>query len=193
VKRHLLIAISLLFTMPALASADPVVKCLQRGLKEAGHNPRGVDGVIGPNTRAAAASWAARLSLDLPDLEPETAPRWCAAVLTTGQKLPEAEAGTELYCAWFGEVLNGVWLDPEGVPVMRFRVASGDDGAGCYAWLNTVKDWQVNETGLQILRVERDAGTWISGDEQNGIVVETGTGSARYIQNGFATPGVLTD
>lgn len=191
-KRLLVIATVILSVMPALASADAIVKCVQRGLKEAGHNPRGVDGIIGPNTRAAAKSWSNRPGLDLPDLEAETAPRWCAAVLERGESVLPEEPGTERYCIWFDEVLTGIWLDPNGSPVLRFRYASSDGGAGCYSWLNTVPDWLIHETGLQIIRVDREEAVWSSGDEENGIMVNLESGLAEYRQNGFTTLGVLT-
>ena len=44
---------------PVAVLADPAIKCLQRGLREAGFSPRGVDGIIGPNTQASAGRWAA--------------------------------------------------------------------------------------------------------------------------------------
>ena len=95
------------------------------------------------------------------------------------------------YCIWFDEGLNGVWLDPDGRPVLRFRLASGADGAGCYAWLNTADDWQIAETGTQILRVTREDGIRRTGDDVNGIILDTATGQARYRQGGFTTEGVL--
>ena len=133
----LAIALAGLFTLSGGAAADPIIKCVQRELKESGFNPRGVDGQLGPNTVAAAARWARRSTVELPDLSADTSPRWCATLLTRNDKLPDPAPGTERFCVWFGDVLNGVWLDPEGLPKLRFRYASGADGAGCYGWLNT--------------------------------------------------------
>ena len=193
VKLHLWIACTLLAILPVMASADPVVKCVQRELRGAGHNPRGVDGIVGPNTKAAAASWARGKAAGLPELDIGSAPRWCAALLTEQESIPDAAPGTERYCIWFQQVLPGVWLDASGVPVLRFRLASEDDGAGCYAWLNTVPDWLIAEPGTQFIRVERDGQIWSSGDAENGIFADTGTGAARYVQNGFTVFGVLTE
>ncbi len=189
---HMLLSI-LLSVMPAVASADPVVKCVQTALKEAGNNPRGVDGILGPNTRRAAASWLRRNKADLPDLSTETAPRWCATLLSANESLPQADPGTERYCIWFEEVTNGVWLDPNGVPVLLFRFASGEKNAGCYAWLNTNDSWQISEAGTQILRVETNDNQRSWGQDGNRISVNVDTGLASYLQNGFTTFGVLTD
>ncbi|MFY0691004.1 MAG: hypothetical protein JXR14_03685 [Paracoccaceae bacterium] len=192
-KLRFFLAIALCAVTPVLASADPVVKCLQRELRASGHNPRGVDGIIGPNTLAAAASWARKREVDLPELDPETAPRWCGAILASSESVPEPEPGTGRYCIWFEDVHSGVWLDSSGVPVLSFRYSLSNDRAGCYAWLNLVEDWQITEPGLQIVRVDREDNLWSSGDEENGIFVDKDLGSARYVQNGFTTVGVLTD
>ena len=191
--RSFLIVVLMSAIGPAIATADPVNKCLQRELRAAGHNPRGIDGIIGPNTRAAAASWAQKTDAELPDLDDETAIQWCAAILSTQANVPAPAPGTERYCIWFKDVLSGVWFDLGGKPSMRFRYASQGDGAGCYAWLNPVPDWGIIEPGTQILRVAREDNLWSSGDEENGIFVDTETGLAKYVQNGVTSFGVLLE
>lgn len=185
--------VAFLSVMPTLATANPVVKCVQRGLKEAGHNPRGIDGIIGRNTRTAATAWARKTNTELPGISTDSAPRWCAAILNATGTLPEAAPGTDRYCIWFQEVLNGVWLHPDGQPALSFRFASGPDEAGCYAWINALPAWFITEPGTQILRVERDESQRSWGTDENGIFIDTQTGLARYMQKGFTTFGVLTD
>lgn len=183
----------MLALMPGLAAADPVAKCLQQELKAAGHNPRGIDGIIGPRTRAAAASWAAEAAAVVPDLDADTAPQWCAALLRARNSVPPIAPGSERFCSWFDRITTGVWLDDNGVPQVVFRLAAGDDGAGCYAWLNAAPDWQILDTGSRILRVERAEGLWSTGDMHNGIVVDRATGLARYILGGVTTFGVVLE
>ncbi|WP_137701748.1 peptidoglycan-binding domain-containing protein [Marimonas lutisalis] len=182
-----------LVVAPAVAQADTIVKCVQQGLKEAGFNPRGIDGVIGENTLDAAQEWAEKTSAGLPDLTEETTPRWCAALVAANEAVPEPAPETGQYCIWFEDILSGVWLDPDGKPLLGFRLAAQQDGAGCYAWLNTVPDWQIVETGLQILRITRDGSKWTSGDEENGLFADRESRRARYIVSGFVTDGVLID
>lgn len=178
---------------PLPAVADPVVKCLQRGLKAAGHNPRGIDGIIGPRTLAAAEAWKAATAADLPGPSTESAARWCATLLREAGDLPVAAPGSDRYCAWFEASADGVWLDDEGVALMSFRLAANPDGAGCYAWLNAAPAWQIAETGSVILRVERAEGLWSTGDARDGIVLDQATGLARYVLGGVTTFGVLLD
>lgn len=54
------------------------VKCVQRNLELLGYNPRGVDGSIGPGTKAASVEFmGANEHLQLSDLTDETAESWC--------------------------------------------------------------------------------------------------------------------
>lgn len=188
-----LLLLAMLALLPGFAAADPVTKCLQRGLKAAGHNPRGIDGIIGPLTLAAAAAWAGETAAALPDLDADTTPRWCAALLRAGDSIPPVAPGSERFCSWFDVITTGVWLDDNGVPQVVFRLAAGGDGVGCYAWLNAAPDWQILETGSRILRVERADEVWSTGDTFNGIVVDRGTGLARYNLGGAMTSGVVLE
>lgn len=63
------------------ALAGPAdVRCIQKGLQSKGFDPNGVDGVIGPDTQAAASAYLARNpSSRLPDLSAATAAKWCDA------------------------------------------------------------------------------------------------------------------
>jgi hypothetical protein len=178
---------------PAFATTSPVVKCLQRGLKAAGHNPRGIDGIIGPHTRAAAATWAAEEAVSLPDPDEVTAAQWCAALLRETGAMPVPAPGSERFCGWFDTVATGVWLDDAGKGVLIFRMAANADGAGCYAWLNTVSEWQINEIGSSFLRVERDEAIWSTGDARNGIELDHASKMARYTLDSVTTFGVLID
>ena len=54
------------------------VKCVQRNLELLGYNPRGVDGSIGPGTRAASEEFMVDNELlSLSDLTDESAENWC--------------------------------------------------------------------------------------------------------------------
>jgi peptidoglycan hydrolase-like protein with peptidoglycan-binding domain len=64
------------------AQAGPAdVRCAQQGLQNQGFDPGGVDGVIGPGTRAGATAYlAANADSDLPALTTATATTWCGAL-----------------------------------------------------------------------------------------------------------------
>lgn len=181
-----------LVLVPSIAAANPVVKCVQRGLDAAGYDPRGIDGSIGQGTRAAATAWATDTATELPDLTTDTVPRWCAAILQSTGALPKNSVGTENFCADYPEILTGVWLFPNGAPAMGFRYASNDDGRGCYAWMNEVPDWRIHNPGSQLMTVKRDGAQRIYKRDKNSISVNTDTGLAKYIY-GQTTLGVLTD
>lgn len=64
------------------------VKCVQRNLELLGYDPRGVDGTIGPGTKAASIEYsAANKDLPLSDLTEETAESWCLEMI---ESYPEA-------------------------------------------------------------------------------------------------------
>ncbi len=71
-------------TMPAAAAdgATDYVRCVQQELTDLpDYDPRGVDGAIGPGTKAAAEQYAAdHPAADLADLSPETAETWCRSL-----------------------------------------------------------------------------------------------------------------
>lgn len=85
----LALAIGIGVMLPSAADAQQLkrelVKCIQQGLLDAGHDPNGVDGGIGPGTMNAAKSWQeANLSNQLGELTREATPSelrdWCFVV-----------------------------------------------------------------------------------------------------------------
>lgn len=53
------------------------IKCVQQGLLDAGHEPRGIDGKIGGGTRKAASAFLESVSANLSALSSKSAPEWC--------------------------------------------------------------------------------------------------------------------
>ncbi len=76
------VAVSYIFLALAPAVAGTDVKCVQRALLDAGHDPNGIDGAIGGGTLAAAASYLAATGLNLPKLTGANATQWCRSIAT---------------------------------------------------------------------------------------------------------------
>lgn len=63
----------------AFAAGSAEVACVQQGLYDAGLNPKGIDGNVGPGTRKAAAAYLEKnTDAILQKLTNETASSWCS-------------------------------------------------------------------------------------------------------------------
>ncbi|TCK99406.1 hypothetical protein BXY66_3910 [Shimia isoporae] len=95
---------------------------------------------------------------------------------------PKAAKGTAHLCTGFEETLEGVWVDENNQPALRFRFGSNRNGTGCYAWLNANPKWNIEAPGALIL----DRVRWRGGLRQfkagvAELVFDTTSGGARLV------------
>lgn len=108
----LLTALALTLITSSIAHADRSdVICVQKALLDAGHDPNGVDGEIGPGTTSAAASYVSATGIALPDLSRQTAPIWCGYF--NGEPLPVSD-----------EVIAGPDADERVLALVRKALAT---------------------------------------------------------------------
>lgn len=95
---------------------------------------------------------------------------------------PKPGKGTNTLCTGFQETLEGVWVDENNRPVLRFRFGSDRNSTGCYAWLNTHGAWNIETPGALILdRVRwRDGVRYFKAGKAE-LVVDTNSGGARLV------------
>lgn len=60
-----------------IAFASDEIKCVQRGLQDAGFDPNGIDGAIGRGTKAAALAYWVDVGINLPKLSNKSSAQWC--------------------------------------------------------------------------------------------------------------------
>ena len=104
------------------------------------------------------------------------------AAATPAWALPELDPAAEAYCQGYAETIEGVWADADGKEVLRFRLALNEDGTGCYAWLNSVPQWGITESGMQeVEKITRDGvrRNW-GRPGSNGVFVNLATGTCSY-------------
>ncbi|MEO0681818.1 MAG: hypothetical protein AAF192_15545 [Pseudomonadota bacterium] len=92
-------------------------------------------------------------------------------------------AGTQTLCQGYAETHEGVWHDPSGWPMLRFRFALNPDGTTCYAWLNAVPAWNISGPGSRSGENARSEGpVRIRGETPSrgarGVQVDVDTGEA---------------
>ncbi len=139
-KRLIVIPIIAGFLSLALASAGHAmsedVKCVQGQLAELGYYSDTIDGKIGRNTRAAAASYLSDMKadsdvLDLPSIDPNNAELWCYRVAAVH---PAAVPYLEAYHSSTGaaalsimdvRVQEGVVVDEPFAIQVQYSVSDG--------------------------------------------------------------------
>ncbi len=98
-------------------------------------------------------------------------------------------------CQGYEETIEGVWKDASGVELLLFRYGSNVDETGCYAWLNPVAPWNIRAAGDDTWGAfERDGDKrqWIWPNNAGGVYIDLATGSARFVNRGRTTHGVVT-
>ena len=120
-----------------------------------------------------------------------------AGSIATGAAVagPKASPEADSLCQGFEETIEGVWSDGSGVETLLFRFATNADKTGCYAWLNSVAQWNIaaagSDTRGEFLRAG-DKREWKWDRGNGGVYVDLGAGTARYVRNGRTTHGKLT-
>lgn len=95
---------------------------------------------------------------------------------------PKPARGTDHLCTGFEETLEGVWVDDKNRPALRFRFGSDRNGTGCYAWLNTNAEWNIEAPGALILdRVRWRGGLRSFKEGVAELVFDTNSGGARLV------------
>ena len=86
-------------------------------------------------------------------------------------------------------------MDDKGAEVLRFRFASNESGDGCYAWLNPVPSWGIENAGSTLAdKFQRDGASRAWGRSgQDGVFVNLATGDARFVRNGRTTKGKVIE
>jgi hypothetical protein len=108
---------------------------------------------------------------------------------------PEPSPEADRLCQGFEEIIEGVWTDGSGVETLLFRFATNADGTGCYAWLNSVAQWNIAKAGSDTrgeFRRVGDKREWPWGRSNDGVYVDLAEGTARYVRNSRTTWGKIT-
>ena len=95
---------------------------------------------------------------------------------------PLVDPATDSLCAGYEEAIEGMWMDENGNDVLRFRLASNKNGAGCYAWLNAVPQWGIDAAGSTVAEnVRRDGARRNWGEPGgDGVFVNLASGVCKY-------------
>ncbi|SFL13394.1 hypothetical protein [Shimia haliotis] len=106
---------------------------------------------------------------------------------------PNPAKGTDHLCTGFQETLEGVWVDENNRPALRFRFGSDRNGVGCYAWLNSNPNWNIEAPGALILdRVRWNGGLRSFKAGVAELVFDTQSGGARLVNlQGNEARGIL--
>ena len=107
---------------------------------------------------------------------------------------PVVEPGSEGLCAGYDETVEGVWMDPSGYEMLRFRVATNAGGTACYAWLNHVASWNIGSVGqADFSSFELHGNNRRMTNGTISISFDPSTGGATYERRGQKTYGKLLE